>query len=125
MKKLRRRTGCSWRSKRSRKCCRESRKWSRRKSYRIYNRGHSWGNCNKRKWYYSRRSRNKEITTEENNVVEKTEVEEAVQEIPEENVEPVEVEETEEVAVEEQPTEEENQREFFAKIKAGLSKTRK
>ena len=66
----------------------------------------------------------KEITTEENNVVEKTEVEEAVQEIPEENVEPVEVEETEEVAVEEQPTEEEKPRGFFAKIKAGLSKTR-
>ena len=66
----------------------------------------------------------KEITTEENNVVEKTEVEEAVQEIPEENVEPVEVEETEEVAVEEQPTEEEKPKGFFAKIKAGLSKTR-
>ena len=65
----------------------------------------------------------KEITTEENNVVEKTEVEEAVQEIPEENVEPVEVEETEEVAVEEQPTEE-KPKGFFAKIKAGLSKTR-
>ena len=58
----------------------------------------------------------KEITTEENNVVEKTEVEEAVQEIPEENVEPVEVEE--------QPTEEEKPKGFFAKIKAGLSKTR-
>ena len=56
----------------------------------------------------------KEITTEENNVVEKTEVEEAVQEIPEENVEPVEVEETEE----------EKPKGFFAKIKAGLSKTR-
>ena len=66
----------------------------------------------------------KEITTEENNVVEKTEVEEAVQEIPEENVEPVEVEETEEVAVEEQPIEEEKPKGFFAKIKAGLSKTR-
>lgn len=66
----------------------------------------------------------KEITTEENNVVEKTEVEEAVQEIPEENVESVEVEETEEVAVEEQPTEEEKPKGFFAKIKAGLSKTR-
>ena len=66
----------------------------------------------------------KEITTEENNVVEKTEVEEAVKEIPEENVEPVEVEETEEVAVEEQPTEEEKPKGFFAKIKAGLSKTR-
>ena len=66
----------------------------------------------------------KGITTEENNVVEKTEVEEAVQEIPEENVEPVEVEETEEVAVEEQPTEEEKPKGFFAKIKAGLSKTR-
>lgn len=66
----------------------------------------------------------KEITTEENNVVEKTEVEEAVQEIPEENVEPVEVEETEEVAVKEQPTEEEKPKGFFAKIKAGLSKTR-
>ena len=66
----------------------------------------------------------KEITTEENNVVEKTEVEEAVQEIPEENVEPVEVEETEEVPVEEQPTEEEKPKGFFAKIKAGLSKTR-
>ena len=66
----------------------------------------------------------KEITTEENNVVEKTEVEEAVQEIPEENVEPVEVEEPEEVAVEEQPTEEEKPKGFFAKIKAGLSKTR-
>lgn len=65
----------------------------------------------------------KEITTEENNVVEKTEVEEAVQEIPEENVEPVEVEETEEVAVGEQPTEE-KPKGFFAKIKAGLSKTR-
>ena len=56
----------------------------------------------------------KEITTEENNVVEKTEVEEAVQEIPEENVEPVEVEDTEE----------EKPKGFFAKIKAGLSKTR-
>ena len=66
----------------------------------------------------------KGITTEENNVVEKREVEEAVQEIPEENVEPVEVEETEEVAVEEQPTEEEKPKGFFAKIKAGLSKTR-
>lgn len=66
----------------------------------------------------------KEITTEENNVVEKTEVEEAVQEIPEENVEPVEVEETEEVPVEEQPIEEEKPKGFFAKIKAGLSKTR-
>ena len=66
----------------------------------------------------------KEITTEENNVVEKTEFEEAVQEIPEENVEPVEVEETEEVAEEEQPTEEEKPKGFFAKIKAGLSKTR-
>ena len=66
----------------------------------------------------------KEITTEENNVVEKTEVEEAVQEIPEENVEPVEVEETEKVPVEEQPTEEEKPKGFFAKIKAGLSKTR-
>lgn len=66
----------------------------------------------------------KEITTEENNVVEKTEVEEAVQEIPEENVEPVEVEGTEEVAVEEQPIEEEKPKGFFAKIKAGLSKTR-
>lgn len=64
-----------------------------------------------------------EITTEENNIVEKTEVEETVQEIPEENVEPVEVEETEEVPVEEQSTEE-KPKGFFAKIKAGLSKTR-
>lgn len=66
-----------------------------------------------------------EDTVEKEEVaVEKTEVEEAVQEIPEENVEPVEVEETEEVAVEEQPTEEEKPKGFFAKIKAGLSKTR-
>lgn len=65
----------------------------------------------------------KEITTEENNVVEKTEVEEAVQEIPEETVESVEVEETEDVPVEEQPIEE-KPKGFFAKIKAGLSKTR-
>ena len=66
-----------------------------------------------------------EDTVEKEEVaVEKTEVEEAVQEIPEENVEPVEVEETEEVVVEEQPTEEEKPKGFFAKIKAGLSKTR-
>lgn len=64
-----------------------------------------------------------EITTEENNIVEKTEVEETVQEIPEETVESVEAEEIEDVAVEEQPIEE-KPKGFFAKIKAGLSKTR-
>lgn len=61
-----------------------------------------------------------EETTAKNDVA----VEE-VEETSEEAVEPVEADETEEVAeVEEQPTEEEKPKGFFAKIKAGLSKTR-
>lgn len=76
----------------------------------------------------------KEVVTEEDTTtvekVEKTSDEsdvavEKVEETSEETVESVEADETEEVAeVEEQPIEEEKPKGFFAKIKAGLSKTR-
>ena len=75
-----------------------------------------------------------EVATEEDTTiveeVEETTVEndvavEEMEETSEENVEPIEADETEEVAeVEEQPVEEEKPKGFFAKIKAGLSKTR-
>ncbi len=75
-----------------------------------------------------------EVVTEEDTTtveeVEKTSDEsdvavEKVEETSEETVESVEADETEEVAeVEEQPVEEEKPKGFFAKIKAGLSKTR-
>lgn len=75
-----------------------------------------------------------EVVTEEDTTtveeVEKTSDEsdvavEKVEETSEETVESVEADETEEVAeVEEQPIEEEKPKGFFAKIKAGLSKTR-
>ena len=75
-----------------------------------------------------------EDTTEEDTTtveeVEKTSDEsdvavEKVEETSEETVESVEADETEEVAeIEEQPVEEEKPKGFFAKIKAGLSKTR-
>ena len=75
-----------------------------------------------------------EVATEEDTTiveeVEETTVEndvavEEMEETSEETVEPIEADETEEVAeVEEQPVEEEKPKGFFAKIKAGLSKTR-